>query len=766
MVKVNYASLQTQSSTMSSASQSRVAGFNQLISAFDSFGGSGGELIGTGYDAARAYATSVMSPYYKGCILYSEAVADAANTLADSYVAKCGAENLDEEQLQAEIDSATRGCMSLSASISGLQSKSKPAAGDAARISSLQNQLTAAQNQLTATQEKLANLRAFSAESLLACTSADTYQLLISQAMSGISVSFGGGGFALPEDLTWVSDVEQGWADREIALENNYWSALDKVYNGESLTEAELTAIERYAAAYPERVDASVLEYVQQARQVKAEEMKYRSIIDKVDNGTLLNDEDKIFIEDFKKKHPDFQLHISLEKAIQEENLYEKLIVKDKKGEELNKEELNFLEVFYKKHPSLSIPHTISKKLKAKKFYDQIDRYNLAELEEKYKGLINEYSSYRQTGKFFPQRKGLTPIQIEYIYFRHQFLTSLGDTPLDEKQRNNKMFENLRDSDKKEIDELSAGELSSRHIEFMNSRIGLELDYLMMSDADKAKKDYSYYRFNQLMKEQPIDWRDPNYITKRNAYILETGKNPSTNEPATEAEIITAKNYGWVKAIPDTVAWTDMMVGSYVGYQVYNGKPIYGLDTDFAGRIKIPSTRIQPVVKPQPAPKNLDVDGPVVNNIQSKYPDLQTYEYNSYTNPGPLNDLRGQPNVNFYGGRYDVEVLKSPKILYRAGDQSNPLGQWFTESAPHSEIEVRINTAVKPIWTDRSGNYTGSSPLNTVYEIKIPAGTTIYRGPVASQGGIYQGGLEYEQIFIETPWKIEGVEVISSKPLN
>ena len=178
------------------------------------------------------------------------------------------------------------------------------------------------------------------------------------------------------------------------------------------------------------------------------------------------------------------------------------------------------------------------------------------------------------------------------------------------------------------------------------------------------------------------------------------------------------------------------------------------------------TTRLQPVVKPQPAPKNLDVEGPVVNNIQSKYPDLQTYEYNSYTNPGPLNDLRGQPNVNFYGGRYDVEVLKSPKILYRAGDQSNPLGQWFTESAPHSEIEVRINTAVKPIWTDRSGNYTGSSPLNTVYEIKIPAGTTIYRGPVASQGGIYQGGLKYEQIFIETPWKIEGVEVISSKPLN
>ena len=183
--------------------------------------------------------------------------------------------------------------MSLSASISGLQSKAKPAAGDAARISSLQNQLTAAQNQLTFAQEKLANLRAFSAESPSACASADGYQGLVSKAMSGISVSFGGGGFALPEDLTWVSDVEQGWADREIAMENNYWSALDKVYNGESLTEAELTAIERYAVAYPDRVDSSVLEYVQKARQVKAEEMKIRGLIDKVDNGTLLNNEDK-----------------------------------------------------------------------------------------------------------------------------------------------------------------------------------------------------------------------------------------------------------------------------------------------------------------------------------------------------------------------------------------------------------------------------------------------------------------------------------------
>ena len=371
MVKVNYASLQTQSSTMSSVSQSRVAGFNQLLSAFDSFGGSGDELIGTGYDAARVYATSVMSPYYKGFILYSEAVADAANTLADNYVAKCGAENLDEEQLQAEIDSISRGCMSLSASISGLQSKTKPAEGDAARISRLQEQLTAAQSQLTTVQEKLANLKAFSAESLLACTSADTYQLLISKAMSGISTSFGGGSFALPQDLSWVGDVEQGWVDREIAMENNYLSALEKVNNGESLTEAELTAIERYAAAYPDRVDDSVIQYVQQARQVKAEEMKYRSIIDKVDAGKELSDSDTKFIEEYKKNHPDVAINSELEKASAEKSEYKKIVEKARK-EKLSDEDVQILTKYGEKFPDVKIPEVVKKALKT--YFEEINQ--------------------------------------------------------------------------------------------------------------------------------------------------------------------------------------------------------------------------------------------------------------------------------------------------------------------------------------------------------------------------------------------------------
>ena len=358
MVKVNYASLQTQSSTMSSVSQSRVAGFNQLLSAFNSFGDSGNELIGAGYDAARVYATSVMSPYYKGFILYSEAVADAANTLADNYVAKCGAENLDEEQLQAEIHHATSACISLGNSIVRLESV-KQTETIKTRLNNLRNQYDAAQSQLTVAQEKLDKLLAFSAESLLACTSADTYQLLIYQAMSGISTSFGGGSFALPQDLSWVGDVEQGWADREIAMENNYLSALEKVNNGESLTESELTAIERYAAAYPDSVDASVLEYVQQARQVKAEEMKYRSIIDKVDAGEGLTDEEIKIVTKKIENYPNIPVNkISINKIIAKNislKAYQKIQNKIKNNQILTDKDKKIIALYWRTHPEEAV---------------------------------------------------------------------------------------------------------------------------------------------------------------------------------------------------------------------------------------------------------------------------------------------------------------------------------------------------------------------------------------------------------------------------
>jgi len=449
---------------------------------------------------------------------------------------------------------------------------------------------------------------------------------------------------------------------------------------------------------------------------------------------------------------------------------------------------------------------------------DKLSKMSHAELEEEYGGVIQAYKRFTTMGQgdVILSKWDMNDLKLLWKRYNEVKDDHLGLSPSELAKVDSKF--------KKRIDAMDQEALEEAYPELKTLISMAHVNpyaQLFKSETERANYHYLLDRYFFLDSQKMLSWRDPAFQTKYDYYIIEEGIDPFTGKPATQEEINRAKNIKKVRGFTDSLQLASTLYTSYVGYNQYYNKP-YTTFLDVYSKVKgkipvfnrkpvIPevnhkvdingktitettrpyerehilrnieesrlaressgfkdfsTTRLQPVVKPQPAPKNLDVEGPVVNNIRSKYPDLQTYEYNSYTNPGPLNDLRGQPNVNFYGGRYDVEVLKSPKILYRAGDQSNPLGQWFTESAPHSEIEVRINTAVKPIWTDRSGNYTGSSPLNTVYEIKIPAGTTIYRGPVASQGGIYQGGLEYEQIFIETPWKIEGVEVISSKPLN
>jgi hypothetical protein len=144
-------------------------------------------------------------------------------------------------------------------------------------------------------------------------------------------------------------------------------------------------------------------------------------------------------------------------------------------------------------------------------------------------------------------------------------------------------------------------------------------------------------------------------------------------------------------------------------------------------------------------------------------------QFDMVTNPGPLAGMTGAPAANFAGGKYTAVTLTDDLTLYRGGDSTGKaLGQWFTIEAPSSVAQVRIDTAVKSQWIDPvSGQLTGKSPIDVVYTIKIPAGTTIYQGPVGSQGGVYVGGQNMNQIFVPEPWKIPGVQVVGQpKPLK
>ncbi|MFP1883655.1 VENN motif pre-toxin domain-containing protein, partial [Lonsdalea quercina] len=138
-----------------------------------------------------------------------------------------------------------------------------------------------------------------------------------------------------------------------------------------------------------------------------------------------------------------------------------------------------------------------------------------------------------------------------------------------------------------------------------------------------------------------------------------------------------------------------------------------------------------------------------------QFPSKVLGEY-SAIKPGPLdNDLAG----TFSGGRYKEMVLQEDTVLYRGGVSDKPYGQFFSSEAPQGVLQTRIDKAVLPKWPGG-----GTSPIDTSFAIKIPAGTRVYVGEVGSQNGIYVGGTQ--QIVVLKPWAIKGTEIIESKPLK
>ena len=659
MVKVNYGALQMMSSTTSSASQARVAGYQQLISAFSTFSGSY-ELQGDGYDAARTYASGIMVSYYQACILYSEAVADAADYLADTYTALCGSESLDEEELQTEINNATRGSMQVSSSIASFERREKLTDTQKASLESLRKQASELDEQIRVATEKLEHLRAFDTASASACTAANDAAATIASAEHTLGVSFGARTFECTTSTDWATTVATKWEARAVNLQESYDKALQKLYNGEELTESDLTAIERYNSEYPGVVDQEILQYTKEVRSLKAEEMRYRVVVDKVVEGKQLTSDERKFAKEFAAKYPDLEINTVILSTVERQENYKKIIEKANKGKELNAGELDFLINYYKDYPDVSVPKSVSKSLKNRKFENKISQSSLANLEESYGYAVKDYERYLNTGQYVYTKGGVTLQEAAYIYRVYNLKKSSGEDTLQERTDKKKMFANLRASDKKKIDSKTLAELSSEHIEFMTGRTSIEFDYIFGSDADKAKKDYEYYRFNELMKKQPIDWRDPDYMNKRNQYILKTGKNPSTGEKATKDEIFVAKNYGWVKGTTDVVTGAiDLLdnLGAFQSAMAKISKPKFDTSKIFKkidrpDTVSVPKTHVDieaPKFKPA---KSVDLEVPVKPKVDVEVQKIK-----------PVEAVAGAATAVPKSKKPDIDVLTKPKDL-------------------------------------------------------------------------------------------------------
>ena len=155
--------------------------------------------------------------------------------------------------------------------------------------------------------------------------------------------------------------------------------------------------------------------------------------------------------------------------------------------------------------------------------------------------------------------------------------------------------------------------------------------------------------------------------------------------------------------------------------------------------------------------------------IVSKYNDVNKYEYNATTNPGPLSIGDDPPINNFYGGMYN-DASNESGIFVRMGDKIKPYGSWYTKVSKNSEVEARVDLAIKKWWVDSNGEIkirgleAEKSILDTMYYIEFPEGIPKYKGPVGYQGGPFLGGLDQEQYFIPDSW--EYGEIIETYPVK
>ena len=233
--------------------------------------------------------------------------------------------------------------------------------------------------------------------------------------------------------------------------------------------------------------------------------------------------------------------------------------------------------------------------------------------------------------------------------------------------------------------------------------------------------------------------------------------------------------YDKSKFLPVSVATNGTLAPSLTTSRALVTVPLL---TDGANKVSQVASKLpyNPVLKlPVKYPNLTDSENKFLNDymgkeipgkIVSKYNDVNKYEYNATTNPGPLANSRNQPIKNFYGGRYNKRILEKPEVYFRARDSGykKEFGSYYTKDFPKSSIQVRTDSSVKLYWTKQNGALGSMSPLNRVYMIEFPAGTEVYEGPIGYQEGRYLGGLENEQIYIEKAWKKGTVK--SSFPLE
>lgn len=96
---------------------------------------------------------------------------------------------------------------------------------------------------------------------------------------------------------------------------------------------------------------------------------------------------------------------------------------------------------------------------------------------------------------------------------------------------------------------------------------------------------------------------------------------------------------------------------------------------------------------------------------------------------------------------------------HRVGSKDREIGDYLSFNKPRSEIQSRVDKAIRYEWEDGS-----KSIIDNVYEIKVPKGTKVHVGITSNQRDFYLGGTH--QVVIPALEEVPEISVVASNKIN
>ncbi|MCY7087276.1 hypothetical protein [Streptococcus oralis] len=272
MVKMVLGSSDTQGQTMASVGETRIASYDQAVSALSAFDNAG-DLQGAAYDSGKQYGMNVITPLLKGAIMYTELVSEAVPKLPSKYQSEVGDEDLDSEVLESEI-------RSLEASLHSIRGMYNAMVGDestsASTLSSLSNRMDDLLKQRNEKMDKLRKLNLFAGSSNEVFSVGEGSSLVddlaqnIQTGLSQIETEFSSFSGTFPKHsahtLGWAKNIEGEW-DKKAKIDEDYQKVLEKIKDGKELSEDDVKALEAYRKRYgrdlPDSVNNALKNYVE-----------------------------------------------------------------------------------------------------------------------------------------------------------------------------------------------------------------------------------------------------------------------------------------------------------------------------------------------------------------------------------------------------------------------------------------------------------------------------------------------------------------------